>query len=142
MKIVVQNKKAFAEYDILEKYEAGIVLTGAEIKAIRAGKVNLKGSFARIFGGKKQLEIYAVNLHIGITEGDPTRSRKLLLHRKEINRLIGKIEQKGLTLLPLRLYFKKNLAKLELGLGRGLKLHSKKEKLKKRDIEREIFEKI
>ena len=143
-KEVSTNKKAFHEYEILDRYEAGLVLTGQEIKAIRAGKVNLTGSHAKILQhstNNKQLstinpELFLINMHIGIKDGDPTRTRKLLMHRSEIDKLIGKTQIKGLTLIPLRLYLKKGRAKIELGLGKGKKLHDKRETIKKRDLER------
>lgn len=139
MKIVTVNKKAYREFQILEKYEAGIVLTGLEIKAIRAGKVNLQGSFARILTDLKtgRPELWVVNSHISAGE-DPTRSRKLLMHKREISKLIGKTQIKGLTLVPLRLYLKKGKAKLELGLGKGLKIYDKRELLKKKEVERRL----
>ena len=144
MKEIASNKKAYHEYEITDRFEAGIVLTGVEIKAIRAGKVNLTGSHAKILNQaprdkKKETnnaELFLINLHIGIKEGDPTRTRKLLMHRSEINKLIGKTNIKGLTLIPTRLYLKKGRAKIELGLGKGKKLHDKRETIKKRDIER------
>ena len=152
-KEVSSNKKAYHEYEITDKYEAGIVLTGKEIKAIRAGKVNLTGSHAKILqsaisnsstklGTSKRStisrnpELFIINLHIGVKEGDPTKTRKLLMHRAEIDKLIGKTQIKGLTLISLRLYIKNGRAKIELGLGRGKKLHDKRETIKKRDIER------
>lgn len=134
MKIISRNKKAYFDYQVLEKYEAGLVLTGAEIKAIRESKVNLTGSYVKIYG--KKLEMWWVGGHI--STDDPIRSRKLLLHRGEIKKLIGQSQQKGLTLVPLALYLKKNRAKLEIGLCRGKKLHDKREVLKKRDLEREL----
>jgi len=135
-----RNKRAFFEYHILEKYEAGIALRGTEVKSIREGNVNLAESFARVMEG----ELFLVNCHIpeyragGWTNHDPRRPRKLLIHRRELDRLVGKIELKGLTLVPLRLYFnERGRAKLELALGRGKKLHDKRETLKKRSWDRE-----
>ena len=163
IKDISNNKKAYHDYEILEKYEAGIVLRGVEIKAIRARKVNISGSHARImqirnskheirnkfeapnskFKTKNQkseinLELFIINLHIGIPDGEKTRTRKLLMHKKEISRLIGKTQEKRLTLVPLRLYLKNGKAKIELGLGRGKKLYDKREDLKKRDLDREV----
>lgn len=143
-KELASNKKAFYEYEILDRFEAGIVLTGAEIKAIRAGKINMLGSHAKILesGIKKQVstashpELYIINMHIGIKDGDPTRTRKLLMHRSEIDKLIGKTQIKGLTLIPTRLYLKHGRAKIELALARGKKLHDKRETIKKRDLDR------
>lgn len=133
MEIIAKNKKAYFEYQITEKFEAGLVLNGAEIKAIRAGKVNLTGTFCRIYSG----EIFALNIHIeGVAE--PERSRKLLMHKNEILNLSGKLEQKGLNLVPLALYLKRGYAKLEIGLAKSKKAHDRREELKKRDIEREI----
>lgn len=136
-KTIAVNKKAFHEYEITEKLEAGIVLTGAEIKAIRAHKINLTGSYARILAHPKP-ELFWLGGNIAVEHADPTRTRKLLIKREEINRLIGKAQEKGLTLIPLSLYLKKGRAKLEVGIGRGRKLHDKREKLKKRDLEREL----
>lgn len=132
MRQIAFNRRALAEYDILEKYEAGIVLTGEEIKAIRAGRANLSGAFCRIAGA----EAWVLNMHISNTK-EPERSRKLLLHKDEINSLAGKIQQKGLTLIALSLYFKKNHAKLEIALVRGKKIYDRREELKKRDISRQ-----
>lgn len=165
IKIISQNKKAHHNYEILQSLEAGLVLTGAEIKAIRAGKVNLTGSYARVLQTRnskseilnsKQIpnskskiinhkseikpELFLLGAHISVKDGDSTRTRKLLLHRKEIDRLIGKIQQKNLTLIPLKIYLKNGRAKIELGLARGKKLHDKREAIKKRDLDREVRE--
>lgn len=136
-----RNKRAYFEYHILEKYEAGIELRGTEVKSIREGGVNLAESYARVTGE----ELFLVNCHIpeyragGWTNHDPRRPRKLLLHRRELDRLAGKIELKGLTLIPLRLYFNaRGYAKVEIGVARGKKLHDKRTDLKRRDAEREI----
>lgn len=137
------NKKAFHNYEFLERYEAGLVLTGQEIKAVRARKVSLPGSFARLVYAveSRDPELVVVNLHIGAGE-DPTRTRKLLMKRQEITRLIGKVQESGLTLVPVRLYLKRGLAKLEIALSKGRKLHDKRERLKRkhrqRDLEREL----
>lgn len=127
------NKKAHFEYQITEDLEAGIVLTGLEIKAIRQGRVNLFGSYVKIMGE----EAFWIGGIIEITEGDNQRTRKLLLHQKEIKRLIGKSKEEGLALIPLKLYLKKGRAKLLIGVGRGLKKHDKRDKLRQRDLDRE-----
>lgn len=147
-KTIAQNKKAYFNYEVLEKCEAGIVLRGSEIKAIRAGKINLTGAHARILTGgegvrdkgvKKQPELFLINANIQtLDKENNTRTRKLLMHRKEIDKLIGQTQQKGLTLLPLSLYIKKGRAKVELGLARGKKLHDKRETIKRRDLDREM----
>ena len=135
----VINREAKYNYFILEEVETGIVLTGTEIKAIRLGKVNLKDSYAII----RKNEVYLVNAHISeykegnIFNHDPRRSRKLLLHKREILKLNDKIGQEGLTLIPLKLYFKKNKVKILLGLCKGKKNYDKRETIKARDIERE-----
>lgn len=139
-KIITVNRKAYHNYFIVETYEAGIVLTGGEVKSLREGKINIGDSFGRIEEG----EAFLYNMHISPyfydkqEEYDPLRTRKLLFHREEINRLTGRINQKGLTLIPLRLYFKKGKAKIELGLAKGKKLHDKREVLKKKADEREM----
>lgn len=134
------NKKVYHTYEILDTLEAGLVLTGPEIKGVRAGKVALVGSYARLLSpaGSDHPELFWVGGSITVIEGDPTRSRKLLVHQQELNRLIGKIQEKGLTLIPLRLYLKNGRAKLALGLGRGKKLHDKRETMKRRDIDRRL----
>ena len=138
-KIVATNKKAYHDYFILEKMEAGIVLSGTEVKAIREGRLNLKDSFAIVQDG----ETYLFNCHIspyshGNRENhDPTRSRKLLLHRKEIRKLIGKTQEKGLTLVPLRVYLKRGRVKIELGVARGKKLIDKRETTRRKEADRE-----
>jgi len=141
MKVIAQNKKAFYDYDILEKIEAGIVLTGDEVKSLRAGQVSLIGSFAAIKNG----EIALVNCRIAPyekayqkDEEAATRSRILLLHKRQILKLIGEIEQKGITVVPLRLYLnEKSKIKVELGIAKHKKAPSKKKELKERDIKRE-----
>lgn len=139
---IAQNKKAYFNYEIVEKLEAGIVLRGSEIKAIRAGKVNLSGSHAKLLHGQNKNqesnpELFLINANIQTANAeDNTRTRKLLVHKKEINRLIGQTQQKGLTLIPLSIYIKKGLAKVELGLARGKKLYDKRETIKKRDLDR------
>ena len=136
-----KNKRAYFEYFVLEKHEAGIALWGTEVKSIREGSVNLSESYVRAMGD----QLFLVNCHIpeykagGWTNHDPRRARKLLLHRREIDRLAGKIELKGLTLIPLRLYFnQRGFAKLEIGVCRGKKLHDKRADLKRREADREI----
>lgn len=128
---IAQNKKAYLEYEVLEKFEAGIVLTGVEIKAIRAGKVNLNGTYCRIHSG----ELFVLNLHLGGVD-EPEKSRKLLMHKSEIQKLATKTEQKGLAIVALSIYLKKGKAKLEIGLVRGKKLYDHREQLKKKDIQR------
>src|ERR1051325_3504807 len=137
---VAVNRKARHDYFIDETVEAGVVLTGSAGKSLREGRANLKDSFARVTRG----EAFVVNVHISPYDPahrdnhDPTRSRKLLLHRGEIDRLEGKLNQKGLTLVPLRIYFNaRGRAKIELGLGRGKKLHDKRQSIKDREAKRE-----
>ncbi|MCX6807099.1 MAG: SsrA-binding protein SmpB [Candidatus Berkelbacteria bacterium] len=135
MKIITVNKKAYHDYQVLETYETGVVLTGKEVRAIRNGRVNLKATFARIFND----ELWLLNAHI--STDDPVRTRKLLVKKEELKRLIGKIQEKNLTLIPLKMYFKNNRVKIELGLCQGLRSYDKREKIKKRDVEREIRQK-
>lgn len=140
MKIVAQNRKAFHDYSIEETIEAGIVLTGTEVKSLREGKANLKDSYVLI----KHSEVLLLNCHISpytygnIMNHDPLRTRKLLLHKKEIARIQGKALQKGYSLIPLKMYFKGSIAKVEIGLARGKKLFEKRESIKKREAGREI----
>ena len=136
----IVNRKARHDYFFDETVEAGLVLTGSEVKSLREGRCNLVDSFARITRG----EAYVTNVHIGQYDPahrdnhEPTRSRKLLLHRGEIDRLEGKLKQKGLTLIPLKVYFNaRGRAKIELGLGRGKKLHDKRQSIKEREAKRE-----
>jgi len=143
MKKVI-NKKAKFDYDILDKFEAGLVLTGPEVKSVKAGQINLKGSYITI-KHKPKTEVFLINAHIskykpaGLQpDYEPTRSRKLLLHKKEINKLIGKMKEKGLTIVPLSVYTKHNRIKLEFGIGRGKKKFEKKETIKKRETKRKI----
>ena len=139
-KLICQNRKAWHNYFIEDKYEAGIALLGTEVKSLRDGKANLGDSYAKIKDG----ELFLVDAHISAYRfgnrfnHDPLRSRKLLLHRKEIRRLIGKVQEKGLTLIPLRLYFSDGKAKVELGLAKGKKLFDKRENLKRKTMEREM----
>ncbi|AIS52196.1 SsrA-binding protein SmpB [Thermoanaerobacter kivui] len=140
IKIIAQNKKAYHDYFIEETYEAGIVLTGTEVKSIRMGKVNLKDSFARV----ENNEVYLYNMHISpyekgnIFNKDPLRTRKLLLNRHEINKLIGYVTRKGYTLIPTKLYLKRGLVKVELAVARGKKLYDKREDIARRDAKREL----
>ena len=140
IKVVATNRKAHHDYDILETYEAGIALLGSEIKSVRENRVSLGEAYVRAEGG----ELWLVGAHIARYEAasymshEPTRARKLLMHRKEIRILMGKLAEKGLTLVPLRLYIKERTAKLEIGLGRGKKLYDKRETIKRRETDREI----
>ncbi len=137
IKIIAKKPTAKHNYTITETIEAGIVLTGTEIKSIRAGKVNLKDSYASIENG--EAFIYSMHIspyeHGNIYNKDPLRTRKLLLNKREIFKLAGMIKQKGITLVPISLYFKNNRVKIELGIGKGKKLYDKREDLKKRDSE-------
>lgn len=139
-KVVARNRSARHHYHIEETYEAGIVLTGTEIKSIRQGRVNLKDSYARIDKG----EVYILGMHISPFEQgnrfnhEPTRTRKLLLHKKEINKLIGLTQQKGFTLVPLDIHLRRGFAKVTLALAKGKKLHDKRAAMAKRDAQREI----
>ncbi len=139
--IIAQNKKARHEYEILEKYEAGIVLQGSEVKALRARRANLNDAFCRFVKG----ELFLFNAHISHLDTtnrnfskDERAPRKLLLHRKELDKLYGKVSKDGLTIIPLMIYFnERNLAKISIALARGKKLHDKREALKRRTLERE-----
>ncbi|HKV87009.1 MAG TPA: SsrA-binding protein SmpB [Candidatus Dormibacteraeota bacterium] len=137
---VAVNRRAYHDYFIDEKYEAGIMLTGTEVKSVRGGRANLRDGFVRVDGREAWLE----NVHISpyaqgnLMNQEPVRPRKLLLHRKEIASLIGKVRQKGYTLIPLRLYISRNHAKVEIGLGRGKRQYDKREAIAERDAKREI----
>ncbi|GAB4133768.1 MAG: SsrA-binding protein SmpB [Cyanobacteria bacterium J069] len=140
-KVVAENRQARFEYEILETFEAGIELVGTEVKSVRAGKANLRDGFALIRNG----EVWLHNVHISPHDTasqyfnhDPRRNRKLLMHRQEIRRLIGKVEQQGLTLVPLKMYLKRGWAKISLALVRGKKLHDKREDLKEKQAKREM----
>jgi SsrA-binding protein len=139
-KLICNNKKAFHDYFIEERFEAGLVLQGTEVKSLRTGKANLHDSFAMIRDG----EAFLHNLHISQYDfgnranHDPDRMRKLLMHKREIDKLFGKIREQGYTLIPLRLYFKDGKAKVELGLAKGKKLYDKREDIKQKDVKREI----
>ena len=139
-KTICVNRRARHDYTIEEAYEAGLVLTGGEVKSLREGRANLKDSYGRIDKG----EAFLLNAHIS-TYGpahyfntDPTRTRKLLLHKKEIMRLMGKVREQGLTLVPLRLYFKNGCAKVELALAKGKKLYDKRAAIREREVKRDI----
>ncbi len=138
--LIVRNKRARLDYEILDTWEAGLVLTGTEVKALRDGRANLTDAFGIVNEG----EVFLLNLHIGayghgnVFNHDPTRTRKLLLHKREIRRMIGAVERQGLTLVPLDLYFKQGRVKTRIALARGKQQHDKREDLKKKDAEREI----
>lgn len=141
IKIIAENRKARHDYTIHEVFEAGISLTGTEVKSLRAGKANLKDSYAQV---TKYEEVFVYQLHISpydhgnIFNHDPLRSRRLLLHKEEIRRLLGKVKEKGYALVPLKLYFKHGLVKLELALATGKKLYDKRQDIAKRDAKREM----
>ena len=136
---LADNRKAHHDYHLLETFEAGVVLLGTEVKAIREGRVNLRDSFARVEGG----EIFIYNVHIspyshrGYADHDPLRRRKLLLHRDEIRKLVGKTVEKGMTLVPIRMYLKKGRVKIAVSLAKGKKDYDKRETLKRREADRE-----
>ena len=140
IKTMASNRKAFHDYFILERFEAGISLSGTEVKSIRQGTLNLRDSFCNVKDG----EIFVVGMHISpyekgnIFNRDPDRDRRLLMHKREILRLYGKVKQEGLTIVPLSVYFKWPRVKLEIGLARGKKLYDKREAQAKRDAAREI----
>lgn len=139
MKLVCNNKKAYHDYFVEEKFEAGIALHGTEVKSMRLGKCSIKEAFIRIDNG----EVYAYGMHISpyemdnIFNKDPLRPKKLLLHKSEIMKLLGKVQEKGYTLVPLEVYFKEGRAKLEFGLCRGKKLYDKREDIARKDARRE-----
>jgi SsrA-binding protein len=137
---IATNRRARHEYEILETVEAGLVLRGTEVKSLRAGLVNFKDSYASVRNGEGWLLGCHINPYSHGTDAnhDPERDRKLLLHKREIDRLGGKVSEKGLTLIPLRLYFKDGRAKIELGLARGKKLHDKRATLREREVRREM----
>ena len=140
-KLYAENKKAFFDYEILEKFEAGLELKGHEVKAIRSGRIQIAGTFVRIVGGQAWLlgsNIPPYQAQNTPPDYDPTRTRKLLLHKKELNELIGKSQLKGLTLVPLRIYDKHDLIKLEFAVCRGKKKTDKRETIKRREADREI----
>ena len=139
-KLICNNKKAYHDYFIEEKFEAGMVLQGTEVKSLRLGKANLNDSFALVKNG----EAFLHNLHISPYDfgnrqnHDPERMRKLLLHKKEITKLFGKVREQGYSLVPLRLYFKDGLVKVEMGLAKGKKLYDKREDMRKKDMSRDV----
>ena len=136
---IAENRKAFHDYHLLETFEAGMVLLGTEVKAIREGRVNLRDSFARVEDG--EVYLYNVNIspysHRGYADHEPLRRRKLLLHRDEIRKLVGKTVEKGMTLVPVRLYFKNGRVKVAVSLAKGKKDYDKRETIKRRDVDRE-----
>lgn len=138
-KLIANNKKAYHDYFILEKYEVGLVLHGTEVKSLRMGKCSIKESFIRVEDG----EMYIYGMHISpyekgnIFNKDPLRVRKLLLHKSEIRKLLGKTKEKGMTLVPLKVYFKDSLVKVEIGLAKGKKLYDKRQDIAKKDQQRE-----
>lgn len=140
IKVVTDNRKARHDYFIEETYEAGMALTGTEVKSLRAGKANLKDSYAQVENG----EMFLFNMHISPYEQgnrnnvDPVRTRKLLMHKGEINRLFGKVKQQGLTLVPLKVYFKRGRIKVEIALAKGKKQYDKREALAAKDAQREV----
>jgi SsrA-binding protein len=141
LKIVLKNKRAFHDYHILDRYEAGIALTGTEIKSIRETKINLNDAYCKV---QRNGELYVINMNIstyekgGYVNHDPLRKRKLLMHRREIKRLRSKLAERGFTLVPLMVYFKRGWAKMELGLGKGKTQYDKREALKKKEAKKEI----
>ena len=145
MPTLALNKKARFDYEISETFEAGIVLFGHEVKSMKEGHISLKGSYLVTQKGKKLLPDFILRkTHVtaykkaNVTDYDPERDRKILLNKKEINYLIGKYKEEGYSLIPIKIYTKKNIIKLEFGLGKGKKKHDKREDIKKRDVERQI----
>jgi SsrA-binding protein len=138
-KIIAENRKAYHDFHLLETFEAGVMLLGTEVKAIREGRVNLRDSFGRVEDG----EIFIHNVHIspyshrGYAEHEPLRRRKLLLHRQEIRKLVGKTVEKGMTLVPVRMYFKRGRVKVAISLAKGKKTHDQRETIKRREADRE-----
>jgi len=139
-RVVSVNRKAYHDFEILETFEAGITLVGTEVKSIRAGQVNLRDNYAQIDKG----EVWVLNLHISpyshgnVMNHNPMRPRKLLMHKREISRLIGKTQEKGLTLVVTKMYWQRNWLKVELGLARGKKLYDKRHALREKDVKRQI----
>lgn len=140
IKVIATNRKANFEYEILSRYEAGIVITGTEVKSLREAKVNLQEAYGRIIND----EVWIINSHINeyrfgnINNHEPLRNRKLLLNKKEIRKIKQMLQEKGLTLVPLKIYFKGSLVKVEIGIARGKKLYDKRESIKKREVERKL----
>ena len=136
---IAENRKAYHDYHIFDTYEAGVALLGTEVKSIREGQVNLRDSFGRVEGG----EVFLYNVHIssyshrGYADHDVKRRRKLLLHKREIRKLIGRIVQRGMTLVPVNMYFKNGRVKILVGVAKGKKTHDKRETIKRRELERE-----
>ncbi len=142
LKEAARNRQAFFLYEILERFEAGIALLGPEVKSVRAGRIQLKDAYASVEDGEAWLNQchiapYAHHTHLSLTPVDPLRRRKLLLHKKEILKMRGWVDQKGLTLVPLRVYFKGGKVKVELGLGRGKKAYDKRDAIREKDLDRE-----
>ena len=141
IKPLAKNRKARFEYEIQKTFEAGIVLKGTEVKSIRSGQINLAESYCRV---DEKMQVYLLNAHISHYDygnrnnHEPLRPRRLLLHRSEIRRLYGQLKEQGLTLIPLKIYLKDGLIKLELAIGRGKKIHDKRQKMKKRDAQRDV----
>ena len=139
IKLIANNKKAYHDYFILDKYEAGIALVGTEVKSLRQGKCSIKEAYVKV----EQGEIFVFGMHISpyekgnIFNKDPLRTRKLLLHKSEINKILGKIKEQGITVMPLRVYFKGSLIKVEIGLAKGKKLYDKRADIAKKDQKRE-----
>ena len=140
IKVIATNRKANFEYEILSRYEAGIVITGTEVKSLRESKVNLQEAYGRIIKD----EVWIINSHINeykfgnINNHEPLRNRKLLLNKKEIRKIKQMLQEKGLTLVPLKIYFKGSIVKVEIGIARGKKLYDKRESIKKREVERKL----
>ncbi|MBO6263753.1 MAG: SsrA-binding protein SmpB [Clostridia bacterium] len=140
MKVIAENREAYFEYFVDEKYEVGISLDGGEVKSIRAGNVSLKDVYCSVYNG----ELFIKGMHVAVYDKggafnvkDSRRDRRLLMHKSEINRLIGKVKEKGFTIVPLKLYFKQSLIKVEVGLCRGKHTYDKKQSIKERDLDRE-----
>ncbi|NCB20749.1 MAG: SsrA-binding protein SmpB [Clostridia bacterium] len=145
MSILAQNRRANFDFDLLEKYEAGLVLLGQEVKSVKSGQVSLKGAYVSLKIENNKVNAYLLGAHIaryqfsgGLTDYDPIRERKLLLSKRELNRLNGKIMEKGLTLIPLKMYTKRSFVKLEFALVRGKKKFDKRESIKKRELDRQL----
>lgn len=140
IKIITDNKKSKFDYQIIETYEAGLVLTGSEVKSIRAGQVSLKESFISFKGEEAFLQKAHINIYTASSYNnhEPERLRKLLLHKDELNKIRGKMAEKGLAVIPTKMYFKNGRIKLEIGLGKGRKSHDKREVIKERDVKRQL----
>ena len=140
VKVIAKNRRAFRDFEVLDRVEAGIVLRGTEVKSLRDGNVRLTDSYALVEDGEVRLRGMHIPPYKGgsWTNHNPDRTRKLLLHRREIKKLLGRVQEKGLTIIPLSIYFKRGLAKLEIGVARGKKMYDKRNTIKKRDAEREM----